>query len=629
MGSVFVAEQLSTGSKRAVKLMHAGLVGSPALRARFEQEARVSAQIPSDHVVQVIAAGIDETLGVPWLAMELLEGSDLQALVDEQGPPPPEMRRQLFMQLSHALSAAHDQNIVHRDLKPENIFVAHARSAAAPFHVKVLDFGIAKVLGSASASTAALGTPLYMAPEQAESSRKVGPHTDVWALGLVAFFVLTGRHYWLTANNPEGTTPELMREVLFDPLPAPEMRAKMLGVEVDFPPGFREWFHHCLERDTTRRYASAKEACRVLDQVLELAMHAPAAASKPSASSKPISAPARSEPARSVPARSVPKTEPDVPPLKVPLPGTKADAETRPRAVMADSRNRYQPPPAVTPAQRQPAVDYGPPPAAPHYAPPPAAAPAWPSAPQYAPPPGQSWQQPYAQSAAAPAEKKGGMCSVVLVALLIGVSAAFLGFGLWFAFGQEEPGARGPNVIATGKRPGNVPSPAKPEPTPKPKPKPKPTSDPAKDLLEEMLKRAQKSASSGVAPGAGLRITCLQLCDVKVDDRSYARARRTLFVPSRNGKKLDVYVKFVSSTLIQVTVTSQDSSLSSGPIMVQTSTKVRRTLGTSKRAFTRFSASARTSVYELRIDARKRTDALGTLPNIEARYETLKSSKRK
>jgi serine/threonine protein kinase len=146
MGAVYVAEQLSTAQLRALKVMRPELVLNPKLRARFAQEARVGARIASEHVVSVLAAGIDEATGAPWLAMELLLGEDLAELVAKEGPLAPPVALPILEQVCHAVSAAHAAGVVHRDLKPENIFVAKARRLGAQSMVKVLDFGIAKIV---------------------------------------------------------------------------------------------------------------------------------------------------------------------------------------------------------------------------------------------------------------------------------------------------------------------------------------------------------------------------------------------------------------------------------------------------------------------------------------------------
>ncbi|MCA9630389.1 MAG: serine/threonine protein kinase [Myxococcales bacterium] len=267
MGQVYLVTQLSTRSRRALKLMHPALLLKPELRERFEREARVSAEIASDHVVQVLAAGIDEELCVPWLVMEFLEGRTLDAMVREQGPPPFDTARILFAQLAHGLTQAHAKGIVHRDLKPENLFIAAARTTEAPFCVKVLDFGIAKILGSTTDLTAALGTPLYMAPEQTDAGNRIGPHTDVWAAALVAFFTFTGRHYWRSANNPTSGLPALMREVIFDEQDPASRRAREFGATHPLPQGFDQWFARCTSRIIEQRPATA-QAFAELDAML-------------------------------------------------------------------------------------------------------------------------------------------------------------------------------------------------------------------------------------------------------------------------------------------------------------------------------------------------------------------------
>jgi serine/threonine protein kinase len=126
MGAVYVVEQLATRRERALKLMHPTLVSDERSLERFGREAQVSARIESDHVVEVIAAGVDRASGTPWLCMELLRGEDLAARL-ARGPLAPAETREIVRQLGHALGAAHRAGIVHRDLKPENLFLAVSR----------------------------------------------------------------------------------------------------------------------------------------------------------------------------------------------------------------------------------------------------------------------------------------------------------------------------------------------------------------------------------------------------------------------------------------------------------------------------------------------------------------------
>lgn len=264
MGAVYVAEQLSTGRKRALKLMHPSLVENPRTRERFEQEARIGSRIASDHVVEVVAAGIDAASGSPWLAMELLDGETLTARVERAGPLPPAETLEVFRQLCHALGAAHSAGLVHRDIKPDNLYLAVPRREGVPFTLKILDFGIAKLnedVRSTGGATGAVGSPMWMAPEQT-SSTGVTSSTDVWALGLVAYFCLTGRSYWRAATTEDGTLQGLLKEICIDPIDPPSSRAPYL------PPGFDAWFSRCVARDPSRRFADASQALAALHPVL-------------------------------------------------------------------------------------------------------------------------------------------------------------------------------------------------------------------------------------------------------------------------------------------------------------------------------------------------------------------------
>ena len=272
MGAVYIAEQIATGRERALKLMHPGLVSSRELRDKFTLEARVGAKIQSEHVVEVVAAGVDPTSGSPWLAMELLTGEDLAAALKRRGAFNANETAVILAQICHALGAAHAAGIVHRDLKPENVFLADARRASESYTVKVLDFGIAKLLEAARGSnTGAIGSPLWMAPEQTERNADISSATDVWALGLVAFTMLTARSFWLAADQAEMALSAFLRELVLDDIPKASERAKELGIEAPLPPGFDEWFTRALERDRGNRYANATEAYRAFCEKLGIA----------------------------------------------------------------------------------------------------------------------------------------------------------------------------------------------------------------------------------------------------------------------------------------------------------------------------------------------------------------------
>ena len=195
MGSVWLAQHTELGTPCAVKFIDNAAATSPEMRERFAREARAAAQLRSPHVVQIFDHGIFE--GIPYIAMELLEGEDLGKRLGRVGRMRPEEVVAILAPVARALGKAHTLGIVHRDLKPENIFLVRDDEREL---VKILDFGIAKVNTNAlerEASTrtgALLGTPYYMSPEQAQGTKKVDHRSDVWSVGVIALEALTGTH---------------------------------------------------------------------------------------------------------------------------------------------------------------------------------------------------------------------------------------------------------------------------------------------------------------------------------------------------------------------------------------------------------------------------------------------------
>jgi eukaryotic-like serine/threonine-protein kinase len=273
MGSVYEVRQTSTGALRALKTMRPDLARSEGFRKRFAQEATITSRIESDHIVHVISAGIEaagELEGTPWIAMELVRGKELEDHVRARGPLAAKEAREILAQICHALGAAHAEGIVHRDLKPQNVLVAEGKSAAQKLTVKILDFGIAKLITAADATaTGAMGTPLWMAPEQTTTGSAISGATDVWALGLLAFYVLTGRSYWRTANLADATPVQLLKEISIDPLESASARATSVGRTL--PDGFDAWFARCVVREPAARFANAREAAGPLDALLAAA----------------------------------------------------------------------------------------------------------------------------------------------------------------------------------------------------------------------------------------------------------------------------------------------------------------------------------------------------------------------
>ncbi|MBM4363132.1 MAG: serine/threonine protein kinase, partial [Deltaproteobacteria bacterium] len=268
MGSVYVALQRSTGKERALKILQSSLAADARVRERFEREARAGSQVDSEHVVEVVGAGIDAATGTPWLAMELLRGEDLGTHIERRGPLPLPDALEVLRQLCHGLSAAHATGLVHRDLKPENVYLAASRHVGVPFTVKLLDFGIAKVVRETRHDvTDAVGTPTWMAPEQTEAGRPISPATDVWALGLIAYALLTARPYWRAANSPDSSAMAILREVVFEPMEPASVRSRDLGGP-PLPDGFDAWFGRCLSRDPAGRFPHARAALAALERAL-------------------------------------------------------------------------------------------------------------------------------------------------------------------------------------------------------------------------------------------------------------------------------------------------------------------------------------------------------------------------
>ncbi len=263
MGAVYEVVR-ADGQRVALKIMAPELVDSSEARTRFLGEATAAAAVHNPHVVEVYAAGVDDATSTPFIAMEYLEGDDLGQVLRRHGALPREAVVEIIRQLCRGLGAAHRAGLVHRDLKPQNVFLARTTWGAAgtAFVVKVLDFGIAKFLNDRHTSvqaTSTLGTPLWMAPEQAEQGI-LRPSTDVWALGLLVFFMLTGRPYWRSANLRDYNPAFVLRELVADPLEPGSVRAATLGRADRLPPGFDAWLVRCLDRDPTARFRDATEA---------------------------------------------------------------------------------------------------------------------------------------------------------------------------------------------------------------------------------------------------------------------------------------------------------------------------------------------------------------------------------
>jgi hypothetical protein len=268
MGSVYEVEHVMTGQRLALKVLWSSANPSapPEAQARFKREVRACGRINSENVVRVTDADVAPELGgAPFLVMELLDGTDLERAA-APGPVDPATVVGWLGQVAEALDKAHRLGIVHRDLKPENLFLA--TQADGRVVVKILDFGIVKMLDDtgATGSEQIIGTPRYMAPEQASAQAMVKPETDRCALGLVAYRLLVGESYH------QGGVMVILGQLLHGELRPPSERGCRLG------PAFDAWFLKACHRDPGQRFASAGEQIEALAAALGVPA-APVAAS--------------------------------------------------------------------------------------------------------------------------------------------------------------------------------------------------------------------------------------------------------------------------------------------------------------------------------------------------------------
>ena len=265
MGAVYEVLHLETERRRALKVMLPHILQSEDLRERFKREAKVAAHIDSEFIVEVFDAGVDEATQMPFLVMELLRGEELGKRLKRLGAFPPADVVAYLHQTALALDRTHGASIVHRDLKPENLFLTEREDG--PPRVKVLDFGVAKVVAESATTgvTQSIGTPMYMAPEQYNPSLQLTGAADVYALGMVAYTFLTGGAYWAEETRG-GNVFALATVAMHGPREPASARAARRGVVL--PPGFDAWFARITAVSPAHRFASASEAVRALADAL-------------------------------------------------------------------------------------------------------------------------------------------------------------------------------------------------------------------------------------------------------------------------------------------------------------------------------------------------------------------------
>lgn len=250
MGVVVAATHMELEQRVAIKILQQSAAYDQTAIVRFLREARAAAKIRSEHVARVVDVGKLED-GSSYIVMEYLDGADLAEVLKREGPLRPTIAADYILQACEGIAGAHAAGIIHRDIKPANLFLA--RQPGRKNVVKILDFGVSKISnasmnsnnGSSTQTGQVLGSPLYMSPEQLDSTVSVDGRTDIWALGVVLFELVAG-------TPPFGgkSSANIMTAILRDPAP------KLRTLRPDAPAALEEVLARCLEKDRELRYAT-------------------------------------------------------------------------------------------------------------------------------------------------------------------------------------------------------------------------------------------------------------------------------------------------------------------------------------------------------------------------------------
>jgi tRNA A-37 threonylcarbamoyl transferase component Bud32 len=257
MGAVYEAENEAIGKRVAIKIVDEEWAKDESVVHRFAREARVASSVESEHIVTVFDAGMEGRR--PYLVMELLRGEDMGTRLRRDRRVPLDEAIHVVAQVLRGLARAHQAGIVHRDLKPDNVYVTDW--GADPLFAKILDFGISKIQRSKGGTAmlnltkrgVVLGTPFYMAPEQAQASGDVDARADIYGVGAILFECLSGRPPHTGETYDEVILSIRTREV-------PDVRA----FDADVPDEVAALLRRALARDKDERFASAEEMLAAL-----------------------------------------------------------------------------------------------------------------------------------------------------------------------------------------------------------------------------------------------------------------------------------------------------------------------------------------------------------------------------
>ena len=258
MGVVYKAERVPVGKIVAIKFLHATFANDAEFLARFERETRVMSKLTHPNCVSVVDFGVWD--GAPYLVMEYVSGTTLRALID-RGPLPPRRALTLVRQIAAGLAHAHAQGVVHRDVKPANLMISEEIGTGD--HARILDFGLARLRGAvgrdATQTNVVVGTPNYMAPEQTVGGGLIDARTDIYAVGIVLFEMISG-------DRPFQAEDTLALLGMHRAAPIPRLTDRIPS-DLKLPRGLQELVEKAMAKSPGDRFQSAIELAAAIDEV--------------------------------------------------------------------------------------------------------------------------------------------------------------------------------------------------------------------------------------------------------------------------------------------------------------------------------------------------------------------------